>query len=222
MKRLVTAIALSLATTLAATGARAMEGALIRYNSGGPWSSVEYSEFDGLYVNDRHDGIGGQRDYIVTQWSRAGIRATVRDYRVVGHTVVPRVRYVRRRYYNHHAKRWIYRRVPEVIHERVPEWAYTDRIPTEIQFAIDGEQYAYTEGPVAPELAAALANAPRGNMRIRVKFEDGSAQQVDIGSGTVRAWRRVFGEPPAPEEIEAFRRQDDPDEDDGPTLRPRD
>ncbi|NJL03198.1 MAG: hypothetical protein HC910_22475 [Spirulinaceae cyanobacterium SM2_1_0] len=210
MRQTLSAIALSVAATLAAVAAhaQAIEPALIDYHASGPWSSVEYSEFDGLYVNDRHDGIGGERDYIVTQWSWAGIRATFRDYRIVGHTVVPRVYYRTQRYYNHHTRRWIHRRVPEVVYERIPEWSYTDRTPTEIQFAINGEQYVYTEGEVVPVLAAALVSAPAGNMRVRVKFDDNSAQQFDIGASTVRAWQRVFGEPLTPAALSELQRQE--------------
>lgn len=203
------AIAALLALTSAFTtsAAQAIEPALIRYDASGPWSSVEYSEFDGLYVNDRHDGIGGENDRIVTQWSRTGIRATFRDYSIAGYTIVPRTHYESERYYSHHAQRWLYRRIPYTVYERVPQWTYEDRIPTAIRFAIDGEQYTYTEGPVSPELAAALASAPPGNLRIRLEFGDQMQHEVKIGAGTVRAWQRVFGEPLTPEEARELQRQ---------------
>jgi len=193
---------------LATAPVQAIEPALIRYDASGPWSSVEYSEFDGLYVNDRHDGIGDdEKDHIVTQWSRAGIRATFRDYRIAGYTTVPRTYYESERYYDHHTQRWLERRFPYTVYERVPQWIYEDRIPTAIHFAINGKQYTYTEGSVPPELAAALANAPPGNLRIRLEFGDQMQHEVEIGAGTVRAWQRVFGEPLTPEEASEFQRQ---------------
>ncbi len=195
MPRYFMAIAFGGVAALITTAAQAIEPALLRYNASGPWSSIEYSDFDSLYVNDRHDGIGDERDHIVTQWSRAGLRATVRDYEITGYQVVPRVHYRTVRHYSHRHQRWFYRRVPDVVYQSIPQWTYTDRTPTEIQFVIHGEPYRYTGGPVAPDLAAALASAPPGNMQIRLRFEDGSQAQVEIGAGTVRAWQRVFGEP---------------------------
>lgn len=49
--------------------------------------------------------------------------------------------------------------------------------------------------PVTDELAAALANAPAGEARIRISLEQsGAVITNDIGSRTVASWRVVYGD----------------------------
>ncbi|MEO0854672.1 MAG: hypothetical protein AAFY15_14380 [Cyanobacteria bacterium J06648_11] len=48
--------------------------------------------------------------------------------------------------------------------------------------------------PIPSELADALATAPEGQAKMRIVIEDqGDAIDNDIGSGTVQAWRTVYG-----------------------------
>ncbi|MCY7277723.1 MAG: hypothetical protein LH702_29290 [Phormidesmis sp. CAN_BIN44] len=60
-------------------------------------------------------------------------------------------------------------------------------------FAIAGKIYTYESGSVSPELALALSNAPTTkNMRIRLEWQDGKTTDVEIGKGSVGAWRTIF------------------------------
>lgn len=57
-------------------------------------------------------------------------------------------------------------------------------------FAIEGEDGNF---PVSEELATALANAPSGEARIRIRLEgSGALITNDIGEDTVSAWRSVY------------------------------
>jgi hypothetical protein len=64
--------------------------------------------------------------------------------------------------------------------------------PKTLMFAINGQIYTYEKGEVPDELAYALADAPEGNMIIRVVWHDETTWDVPIGAGTVAAWREVF------------------------------
>ncbi|MEM9538624.1 MAG: hypothetical protein AAGA60_03835 [Cyanobacteria bacterium P01_E01_bin.42] len=216
---------LALLSTTLTLPAFAVEPALVDYRDRVSWSEVEYSEFDGLYVNDRHTGIGGRRDYFVSQWSKSGIRLTVRDSFVASVSIVSRVRYRSRRKYNHHRERWETVSIPRTVRERVENWSYNDYTPSAIHFIIDGDRYTYTEGEVSPELANALANAPIENMTIRLEFAETNQRdikplmEVEIGKGTVRAWRQVFAETSDRAEIQSII---DRDKDrDRPSIEPR-
>ncbi|WP_204102284.1 MULTISPECIES: hypothetical protein [Spirulina sp. CCY15215] len=195
-QKLLTIVALL--STVSVLPAFAVEPSLVNYGDRVSWSEVEYSEFDGLYVNDRHTGIGGDRDYFVSQWSQSGIRFTFRDNFVASISIVPRIEYQSRRHYNHRTDEWEDISVPETVNERVENWGYRDYSPTVIHFSINGEQYSYTEGKVSPELANALANAPAKNMKIRLEFSDTPQydlkplMEVEIGQKTVLTWRKVF------------------------------
>ncbi|MGK7924022.1 MAG: hypothetical protein AB4290_01995 [Spirulina sp.] len=192
----------------------AVEPSFVNYNDRVSWSEVEYSNFDGLYVNDRHTGIGGDRDYFVSQWSPAAIRLTFRDSFIASVSVVSRVEYRSRRHYNHKTEEWEEISVPETVDERVENWSYRDYSPRAIHFSINGERYTYRNGEVPPELAKALANAPEGNMKIRLEFAESNQRdlkplmEVEIGKKTVLAWRTVFAEDRDRAEIQSIINRD--------------
>jgi hypothetical protein len=207
MKHQIIAI-LALFGVAAMPPAFAVEPSLVNYRDRVSWSEVEYSNFDGLYVNDRHTGIGGDRDYFVSQWSRKAIRLTFRDSFIASISIVPRVRYRSRRHYNHRRKKWESISFPEVVNERVANWSYHEYSPLAIHFRINDEEYTYNDGEVAPELANALANAPAENMIVRLEFAESNQHnlkplmEVEIGKRTVLAWRQVFAEEPDRAEIQ--------------------
>jgi hypothetical protein len=64
--------------------------------------------------------------------------------------------------------------------------------PQSLQFSIGGQSFTYTSGPVSPELANALANAPDDSLLLQMVFEDGKKENALIGKGTVRAWKQIF------------------------------
>jgi hypothetical protein len=68
----------------------------------------------------------------------------------------------------------------------------TDRSPQKILFAINRQRYTYERGAVSPELAAALSQAPDGNVRIRLEWDNGDTTDMEIGRETVKAWKTVF------------------------------
>lgn len=154
------------------------------------WSTVINDPFDGKVVYDRHFDPGGSFTFI-SRWTPQGIQATYTQYfsEVVGYRTVWNSRWVRDR--NNKKRRISY---PE--NEPVYRRYGRDRSPQSIKFAINNQIYTYESGSVTPELAAALANAPAGNIRIRLVWEDGSSTDMEIGKGTVEAWRSVFGTAP--------------------------
>ncbi|MDX2231406.1 MAG: hypothetical protein NW220_17355 [Leptolyngbyaceae cyanobacterium bins.349] len=165
------------------------------------WSKVINDPFDGAVVYDRNFDPGG--DFLfVSRWSQQGIQATYRttSAQIVGYRSHSPFRLGfglggYRSYRGFHGKRrvlgyssffpygdWgpVYRRFT------------TERSPTAIKFAINGQVYTYEQGPVAPELATALASAPDQNMTIRLVWKEGGFSDVAIGRGTVQAWKTIF------------------------------
>jgi hypothetical protein len=76
--------------------------------------------------------------------------------------------------------------------EPIYNYYLTESVPNSISLAIAGKIYTYTDGPVSPELATALANAPSGNIAIRLIWDDGKTKDTEIGKETVKAWKTVF------------------------------
>lgn len=59
-------------------------------------------------------------------------------------------------------------------------------------FRLDGKNGNFK---VEDDLAQALANAPEGKSKIKITFEDDGGDVVnDIGEGTVKAWKIVYGD----------------------------
>ncbi|MEE3718844.1 hypothetical protein V2H45_19040 [Tumidithrix elongata RA019] len=149
------------------------------------WSRVIDNPFDGRIVYDKNytDDFA-----FVSVWSKQGIRATyTRYWKVVdGYKPVWRTR----RVYSHHEGKYIDREYQD--REPVYRQLSEDLSPREILFAIRGKVYRYEDGIVEPELANALANAPSGNMTIRVILQNGKTFETEIGSDTVEAWKTLF------------------------------
>lgn len=156
------------------------------------WSRVINDPFDGKVVYDKHFDPGGSFNF-VSRWSPQGIQATYTQYfsEVVGYRTVWRTKWITDR----HKKR---REISYPENEPVYRRYGRDRSPQAIKLAINGQVYTYENGAISPELATALVNAPAGNVRIRLVWEDGSTTDMEIGRGTVEAWKTVFAAVPKP------------------------
>ncbi|MDX2096825.1 MAG: hypothetical protein SFW36_03545 [Leptolyngbyaceae cyanobacterium bins.59] len=162
----------------------AVQPAPINQDASVSWSSVINDPFDGRVVYDKNFGDGFA---FVSSWSMQGIRATYTTYwsTVVGYRTVWRTRTVS----DGHNKR---REVNYPVQEPIYESRSRKESPQAILFAISGQVYTYEGGSVTPELATALSNAPRGNMRIRLRWADGRTTDLEIGAGTVESWKSIF------------------------------
>lgn len=149
------------------------------------WSEVVEDPFDGPIVYDK-DFNPSNRSAYVSSWSEQAIRMTYTWYeqRIVGYQTVWRTRDV---YVNGEKRQETY---PE--QEPIYESYEHSRSPQKILFSIDGEIYTYEEGPVSRELAAALIKAPLADLTIRLVWPNGGTDDITIGRGTVRAWRKIY------------------------------
>jgi hypothetical protein len=184
-----------LAVTLGmAATAFAVQSAPITENSKVKWSQIIADPFDGTVVYDKHFT---NEFAFVSSWSTHGIRATytqkksvLTGYRTTWATQsVPNYDCQPKKH--HHCK---HQQELETYptQEPVYEVFYTNYIPQKILFAIAGKLYTYESGTVSPELASALSTAPDENMRIRLEWQNGDTTDLEIGKGTVRAWKTVF------------------------------
>ncbi|WP_421657043.1 hypothetical protein [Leptothermofonsia sp. ETS-13] len=148
------------------------------------WSKVVEDPFDGKIVYDKNFTDDFE---FVSSWSKSGIRATYIQFRseFVGYRTTWRTR----TYYDKHGRRR-YDRYPD--QEPIYRRYSIKHTPKAIKFAINGQIYTYEEGAVPLELAAALASAPPQNMVIRLIWDDGRIQDIEIGRGTVEAWKAIF------------------------------
>ncbi len=162
----------------------AVQPAPISGNARVEWSKVINDPFDGKIVYDKNFTDDFE---FVSSWSKSEIRATYTQFRseFVGYRTIWRTR----TYYDKHGKRR-YDRYPD--QEPIYRRYSIKSTPEAIKFAINGQIYTYKEGPVSPELAKALASAPLQNMVIRLIWSDGRIQDMEIGRGTVEAWRTIF------------------------------
>jgi hypothetical protein len=173
-----------------AAQAGAVQPVAINANDNVDWSKVVENPFDGRVVYDRNYN----RDFVlVSSWSRNGIRAT---YSVLQSSVVgyqgygyPRFGFGFGRGYRHFGGFGLGLFAPA---EPVYQNYLVAAAPDSITFSINGRSYTYENGPVSPELAAALASAPSKNMLIRLAWKNGDTRDVEIGRGTVNAWKQIF------------------------------
>lgn len=182
------AIATSLSAAFAVQPSTVAEDAKIN------WSQVIDDPFDGKVVYDKHytDAFS-----FVSSWSLQEIRATYTEKKsvLVGYRTNWQTRWVRDDDCKHEKRsdcRDGQRRERYSTREPIYRTDRTDRTPQKILFAIAGNRYTYENGAVSPELAAALAQAPEENMRIRLVWEDGKTTDTIIGKGTVKAWKTIF------------------------------
>lgn len=148
------------------------------------WSKAVEDPFDGKIVYDKNFASDFE---FVSSWSKNEIRATYIQFRseFVGYRTIWRTH----TYYDKRGKKR-YEHYPD--QEPIYRRYSVKQTPKAIKFAINGQIYTYEEGAVPPELAAALASAPPKNMVIRLIWGDGRIQDMEIGRGTVEAWRTIF------------------------------
>ncbi len=168
--------------------AEAVQPAPVEGNANVQWSKVISDPFDGIVVYDKNFSPSDRGFVFVTSWSKGGIRATYTWYEsdLIGYKTVWRSRWIQRKG----------KKFEERYSEQEPIYRYTrfDDTPKAIMFAVNGQLYTYEDGAIAPELANALTSAPVGNMRIRLVWENGKTRDIEIGKGTVEAWKTVFRE----------------------------
>lgn len=167
--------------------ALAVQPAPIQSDAKVQWSQVIKDPFDGLVVYDKNFNPANYGYNIVSSWSMSGIRLTYTRYNsdIVGYNSVWKTRWVHRKKGKGYEERYLAQE-PIYRHTRI------DRTPDAIQIAIKDTVYTYNQGPVTPELAAALASAPPENVRIRLVWDNGETLNTEIGKGTVEAWKAVF------------------------------
>jgi hypothetical protein len=189
MKKQLLALGISVGFVLSlGSFAGAVQPAPVEGNADVQWSKVISDPFDGTVVYDKNFNPSDHGYVFVTSWSKGGIRATYTWYEsaIDGYRTIWRSRWVHRKG----------KKVEEQYPEQEPIYRYTrfDNTPKAILFAINGQRYTYEEGAIAPDLATALVSAPPGNMRIRLVWENGKTKDIEIGKGTVEAWKTVFRE----------------------------
>ena len=189
MKKRLFGLGLSVGLALSlGSSAGAVQPAPIEGNADVQWSKVVSDPFDGTVVYDKNFNPSDHGYVFVTSWSKGGIRATYTWYEsaIDGYRTVWRSRWVHRKG----------KKVEEQYPEQEPIYRYTrfDDTPKAILVAVNSQVYTYEDGAVSSELAAALMSAPPGNMRIRLVWEKGKTKDIEIGKGTVEAWKTVFRE----------------------------
>jgi hypothetical protein len=199
MKHLFAHLGLSFAfvlTTPSVIGA--VQSAPVQENSTVKWSQVVEDAFDGRVVYDKHFT---NRFTFVSSWSKQGIRATYtqKDTVLLGYRTTWETRWVADGQCDHYKKRHQddnckprQKLESYPVQEPIYKTFRTDRIPRKIFFALNRQAYSYERGAVSPELAAALFQAADENMRIRLEWDNGDTTDMEIGQGTVRAWKTIF------------------------------
>ncbi|MBW4421108.1 MAG: hypothetical protein KME13_18035 [Myxacorys californica WJT36-NPBG1] len=198
MKKPLLSLGLGLVSSFVTSTAFAVQSAPITENSKVKWSQVIEDPFDGAVVYDKHFA---NNFTFVSSWSKQGIRATYTQKKSI--LTGYRTAWVTQWVPEYNCKRKTERKKDDdckhkqrlesyPTQEPVFQTFYTDHVPRTILFAIAGKIYTYESGSVAPELASALPAAPNENMRIRLEWQDGRTTDMEIGKGTVRAWRTIF------------------------------
>jgi hypothetical protein len=176
----------------------AIQSAPIQENSDVKWSQVVEDAFDGTIVYDRHFT---DRFTFVSSWSKQGIRATYtqKDTVLLGYETIWESRWVSDGECDHPKKpdrdddcKPRQRLESYPVQKPIYKTFRTDRVPRKILFAINGQLYTYENGNVSAKLASALSQAPDEAMRIRLEWDNGETTDMDIGKGTVRAWKTIF------------------------------
>lgn len=184
-------LVLSLSVT---STAFAVQSAPITENSKIEWSRVVEDPFDGTVMYDKHFA---NEFAFISSWSKQGIRATYtqKEFILTGYRTTWRTRWVPDyacKYENNNDCKDKQKMESYSTQDPVYKVFYSDRIPRKILFAIADELYTYESGLVSPELASALSTAPAQNMRVRLEWQDEGTTDMEIGKGTVKAWKTVF------------------------------
>ncbi len=150
------------------------------------WSKVMNDPIEGATVYDRNDGIA-------SSWSKVSIRFTYSySYSVPdGYTTQT---YQEQVYegQDEETGNARYRTENRTRDVQLYRTEYSNDIPTALQFSIGGKDFTYTSGPVSPELATALANAPDRKLRLKMVWANGKTTKAVIGKNTVRTWKAIF------------------------------
>ena len=167
----------------------AVTPASVNANDTVAWSKVVENPFDGKIIYDRNY----KADFVfVSSWSKNGIGVT---YTQVKTTVID-YGYRRRGFglgFGRFGRFGRFGGFGEFSNDApVYQRFATENVPDSISLAIGGKVYTYQNGPVSPELAAALASAPPENVKIRLIWQDGRTKDTEVGKDMVRAWRTVF------------------------------
>ena len=201
VKKPLLSLGMNLICTMFTAKAIALPPATVTEDSNVKWSEVVTDSFDGTLVYDKHymDDFA-----FVSSWSRQGIRAAyIEKSRILtGYQTrqversVPHESCDRDDHHDHTKKRRKCVRWETTKTEITQKPVYKDLrntyVPKKILFAIAGKIYTYESGPVSPEIAAALSSAPDQNMRIRLEWDTDRTIDMEIGKGTVRAWKTIF------------------------------
>lgn len=169
----------------------AVQPAPIQEGSAVKWSEVVENPFDGTVVYDKHFT---NHFTIVSSWSRQAIRVTYTKKESVfeGYQTVWKTQWVIEDEGRDKHKKKTQRLKSYPMQQAVYRTVRTNLIPDKILFAIQKQLYAYEGGQVPDKLAEALANAPTGNMQVRLAWDTGETIDVEIGQGTVKAWKAIF------------------------------
>lgn len=180
-------LGLSLAVSTAAP-ALAVAPASVDAGDNVAWSKVVENPFDGKVVYDRNYKSGF---VFVSSWSKNGIGVT---YNRIGSRFIGYDTGFGYSGFGFGRYRKGFGLGLGLFSDVEPVYNYylTESVPNSLSLAISGKIYTYTDGPVSPELAAALANAPSGNIAIRLIWDDGRTKDTEIGKDTVKAWKTVF------------------------------
>jgi hypothetical protein len=190
MKRQLLGLGLGLIVS-SATPALAVPPATVEAGDRVAWSKVVENPFDGKIVYDRNYKSGF---VFVSSWSKNGIGVT---YNRIGSKLIG---YEAGFGYSglggfglgHHRRGFGFGLGLFSDADPVYRYYITESVPDSISLAIAGKLYTYTGGPVSPELATALANAPPGNIALRLIWQDGRTKDTEIGKDTVKAWKTIF------------------------------
>ncbi len=164
----------------AGSPAIALEPTTIDYSSRTDWSNPTSNEFDGSVVHDRHEADGYK---IVSSWSKRGIRLTLTKTfsRIEGYKAVESCKEAEKG-----------ERRCEFKNEPVQKQVTEKYRAAEVVISINNKLYKYSQGAVSRGLAKALVKAPPDkNAKIRISLSD-SIVESEIGTGTVKAWRKIF------------------------------
>lgn len=172
----------------AATPALAVPPATVDAGDNVAWSKVVENPFDGKIVYDRNYKSGF---VFVSSWSKNGIGVTYNRIgaRLIGYDAGFGYSGFG---FGHYRRGLGFGLGLSSGADPVYRYYRTESVPDSISLAIAGKIYTYTGGAVSPELAAALATAPPGNIALRLIWEDGKTKDTEIGKETVKAWKTIF------------------------------
>jgi hypothetical protein len=178
-------------TVSTAYPALAVAPAAVEAHDNVAWSKVVENPFDGRIVYDRNYNSGF---VFVSSWSKSGIGVTYNRIgsRLIGYDAGFGHSGFGGFGFGHYRRGFGLGLGLSSGIDPVYRYYLTESVPDSISLAIAGKLYTYTSGPVAPDLAAALANAPPGKVMIRLVWNDGRTKDTEIGKDTVKAWKTIF------------------------------